>query len=231
MATLRVWYGLRDRIGLVLAAALLLGYLPLLWPNGSAQADGTVPPRGAPSVDRVPIRSPLAVQSVCYDHVSPIEVTETITDLGGGQWRYSYAFTNSEPFAIWLFAVWTGFETSQVTVFADSPDSWSAYSSPIDNVIPEADARNLDPSITWASATEDSDWPYECPNRILSGSLVSGFSFVATVLDENPKWLAYDRVGYYFGEEGCFTAVGQTGGASLFAAALPLVLRNRNSGH
>lgn len=152
--------------------------------------------------------SPQSPHAVCYDHHSPLQVTETITALGGSQWRYSYAFVNLEPFDIWHFILWTSFQTSSVTIFDGFPGTWTANSHDITTVYSGYDARNLDSSLSWVSQAWDSSWPDNPPNPIGKGMPVSGFSFVGNVLDRGPKWFGYERVGVWAPEDGCLTAVG-----------------------
>jgi hypothetical protein len=134
---------------------------------------------------------------------------ETITDLGDGTWQYSYEFTNAEDSPIWMFGVWTTFDAGTATTFDQTP-SWYAYSDDINEVIPEYDARNLDPDITWVSYTWAPDWP-NSPDSIPVGASVSEFSYVAVVYDPSPKYYFYETYGNYAGTAGYITAVGLTG--------------------
>ena len=163
-----------------------------------AAADDAVP--GVPSGD-----------SVSYDHWSVLNVFETITDMGGGTYKYSYEFTNTEPTAIWHFGVWTTFSTGAVTTF-DQTGTWPVHDShDINAVATEYDARNLDPPIIWLSHTHDSGFPTS-PNPIPVGAYVSGFSFTASVLDGSPKLYYYEIYGSYAvtDPEGKLTAIGIT---------------------
>jgi len=150
--------------------------------------------------------------SVSYDHWSVVMVIETITDLGGGTWKYSYEFTNTEASSIWIVGVWTTFQTNApFTTFTqmDPFGTWIAYSHDINVAFVEYDARNLDPNILWLSATHDTPFPAS-PNPIPSGAHVSGFSFTANVLNTSPKYYWYELWGSWAHQLGYVTAVGLT---------------------
>jgi hypothetical protein len=76
-------------------------------------------------------------------------------------------------------------------------------------VTPEYNAHNLDPNIIWVSHTWDNPFPYS-PHPIPRGTYVSGFSFIAHVLDTSPKYYYYEIWGSYL-PSGRVTAVGLTG--------------------
>jgi hypothetical protein len=148
-------------------------------------------------------------RNVVYDHWSLLNVKETITDLGGGTWKYSYEFTNTDVDGIWHFGVWSHFGTSFPTIFVEKGD-WYASGLSIEEVIPPYDARNLDPDIVWVTSTWGPNWPYST-NPIVVGEHVSGFSFTANVYDPSPKYYFYELQGSYAGESGIISAVGLTG--------------------
>ncbi len=149
----------------------------------------------------------LKSSSFCYDHWSVLNVVETVTDLGGGVYKYSYAFTNTETSSIWHFGVWTNFSagTTTQTTFSEMPTTWNADGHPITDA-GDYDARNIDPNITWLSHTWDNPWP-SSPNPIAIGASVSGFSYHTNVLDTSPKYYYYEIYGSYL-SGGCVTAVG-----------------------
>ena len=153
----------------------------------------------------------ISVRAVSYDHWSVINVVETITDLGGGMWQYSYEFTNTESAPSWHFYVWTTFDagTNTQTTFDQTP-SWTANGHDINAVITEYDARNLDPGIIWMSQTWAPSWP-NSPDSIPVGAYVSGFTYIANVYDPSPKYYGYETHGNYAGNMGYITAVGLTG--------------------
>ncbi|MFX0108364.1 MAG: hypothetical protein ACFE7R_08780 [Candidatus Hodarchaeota archaeon] len=149
--------------------------------------------------------------TVHYDHWSIVTIVETITDLGGGTWKYSYKFTNTETDYIWTFAVYTTFDISTPTTFAEKSE-WAIDILDIDKVIPIYDARNLDSAITWLIGT----WPYDwtelgtTEDPISISLSVSGFSFLATVYDPSPKYYVYELHGNWGGNTGKVSAVGLT---------------------
>lgn len=151
--------------------------------------------------------------SVSYDHWSVLTVYETIKNLGGGVYRYSYEFRNVESKGIWHFCVWTKFNagTSTQKTFSQLVPygTWNANGHNITNVATEYDARNLDPTIVWVSQTWDNPYPND-PNPIAVNQYVSGFSFTANVLDTSPKYYGYEVYGSYAYPGGKLTAVGKT---------------------
>jgi len=147
-------------------------------------------------------------REVIYDHWSLLDMKETITDLGGGTWEYSYELTNTDADSIWMFMVWTTFETANPTPFGKS--NWSANSIHIDSAYPEYDARNLDPNIIRVSYTWGPDWPCST-NPIEVGENASGFSFTANVYDPSPKYYGYELQCNRAPDTGIVSAVGLTG--------------------
>ena len=150
--------------------------------------------------------------TVSYDHWSALTVVETITDLGGGTWKYSYSFINTETDYIWLFWVYTKFTTSAETTFVEKP-GWMVIGYDINTVHSIYDARNLDPGLTWLVGTWPPDWtPAGTTGDPISvGMSVSGFSFQANVYDPSPKYYGYELHGNYGVVTGKVSAVGLTG--------------------
>jgi hypothetical protein len=186
---------------------LLISTFSILAPQVKAEAQITDPSSLSPGVSESS-----GSNTVFYDHWSVLTVIETITDLGGGKWRYSYEFTNTETKPIWHFGVWTNFDAgyaTQTTFDQMAPfGTWRADGHHITEVRAEYDARNLNPNIIWVSHTWDNPWP-SSPNPIPVGAHVSGFSFTANVLDTSPKYYYYETWGSYL-PDGRVTAVGLT---------------------
>jgi len=127
----------------------------------------------------------------CY-YPSPLTVVETITDIGGGSYKYGYSFVNVDGSGIWGFGIWTTFEISDPTNFTQCP-AWLSLSYPVDMSAPEYDGRNLDPEIiyhadTWTEPMVDA------ATAIPSRSVVSGFSFTSAHYDPSPKWYNYETI-------------------------------------
>jgi len=182
---------------------LVIGIISIGIPSSFASA--TDPVEGTPG----------SGHSVSYDHWSVLNVVETITPLGGGNWKYSYEFTNTEAASIWHFGVWTTFDAGLATqtTFAGMPASWDADGHPITGIESGYDARNLDPNIIWVSHTWDNPWPHS-PAPIQVGAHVLGFSYTANVLDATPKYYFYEIYDWYL-EGGKVTALGLTGSLSV----------------
>jgi hypothetical protein len=151
-------------------------------------------------------------RSVQWLYDSPLCVTETITDLGGGSYQYTYSFTNADPGHIWHFGVWSAFGyVYSIASWAGHPE-WEYSAGSIDALLPEYDGRNLDPAITWLANTWGPNWP-DTYDPINPGEAVTGFSFVADGYDDGPKWYFYETTeSGYAGYTGYLAAVGQTGG-------------------
>lgn len=149
--------------------------------------------------------------TIFYDHWSVLAVVETITDIGGGTWKYSYEFTNTETDYIWLFWVYTTFYTSAPTTFVEKPN-WVIDIYDIEYVHPIFDARNLDSGITQLIGAYPADWTWQgtTADPIYIDMTVSGFSFQANVYDPRPKYYGYELHGNYGAVTGNVSAVGLT---------------------
>lgn|GEM_PF-3128718 len=143
-----------------------------------------------------------------YD--SPLCVQETITDLGGGQYQYSYSFFNNDTNHIWHFGVWATFPSaSSPTEFVQHLE-WNKSWNVIADLYPEYDATNLDPNIAIMTSTWSLEWQY-ATDPINPGEFVSGFSFVAPAYDNSPKYYFYETLeSGYVVEDGFLAAVGTT---------------------
>jgi hypothetical protein len=158
----------------------------------------------------------LADGAIQWDHWSPLTVGETITDIGGGNYKYEYSFVNTDISPIIAFAVYLTFEAQQTTIFSTHPD-WNRVLcfAPMNVVAPTLDARNLDPAIIGLVYIDNgrqyvthTEWPYE--TAIKPGEYASGFSFIASVYDSSPKYYCYELFPYPTGLGGKVAAVGLT---------------------
>lgn len=147
-----------------------------------------------------------------YLYESPLTVMETITDIGGGSYRYEYSFSNTDTSPIWHFLVYTDFYPVEGTVgnFGEYP-SWNNNLGTITHARPEYDARNLDPDISHVVSTYPETWA-DFDSGIEPGQAVSGFSFESGILDYSPKYYAYETLASGYADEngGLVAAVGQT---------------------
>jgi len=53
--------------------------------------------------------------SVSWNYLSPLNVIETIADLGGGSYQYSYSLVNVDTSPIWHLGIYTSFVTQGET--------------------------------------------------------------------------------------------------------------------
>jgi len=128
--------------------------------------------------------------SIChattFNHDSKLNVSLAITALGGGSYRYTFSFTNSEPSNIWHFLVWTNGPVSNVQGSFQRSDNGHAIPvvssnySPYgpDPVIKEYDARNLDSKISWY--THMNYYPFAGGGTGLASGKTASFSFTAS---------------------------------------------------
>ena len=149
--------------------------------------------------------------SVVAMYPSPLTVIEIITDIGGGSYRYEYAFVNTDASPIWHLSVDTTFVTAGAAQFTGH-SLWGAATNPIGIVLPQFDSRNLNPDIIHTAYTYT--WPWvDAVKAIQIGEVVSGFSFTATTYDPSPKLYVYETIasGYAWNNgTGQVAAVGQT---------------------
>ena len=71
-----------------------------------------------------------AFAELVWDHAPQATIVETITELGTGEYLYSYELTNVDDNRIWHLGVYTAFPTTEVTSFehigrASPPQSFS----------------------------------------------------------------------------------------------------------
>ena len=144
---------------------------------------------------------------------SPLCVEEVITPVSGN-YRYSYGFENVDTAHLWHFVVCAPFGALQTpTPFAEHP-LWMAGYIHLNDVHEAYDIRNLDPSLQFAMNTWGPDWP-NTTDPISPGDTVTGFSFIAPVHDDGPKYYFYETIESGWAREtGYVAAVGQTCGGS-----------------
>ncbi len=153
-------------------------------------------------------QSDVQASSMVADHPPRISVLEKITDNLDGTWTYSYQICfNVETVNIWWVGIETRFSYSSTTVgsftrFAGH-SSWTlTMNLPINSVLPLADARNIDPSITGFQGTTDPYYPGPpLLDPIVFGERAYGFSFRANAYDPNPKVFWYEVEGHYLEDD------------------------------
>ncbi len=181
------------------------------------------------------VKTPVVSAVVEYMYASPVTVIETITDIGGGSYEYEYSFTNVDTSPIWDFVVYTTFTPtdSSVSSFAEYPD-WLSDIKAITDILPEYDARNLDPDISHLVGTFPQSWE-NFDSGIQPGQTVSGFSFTSNHYDLSPKYYGYETFASGWAHEngGMVAAAGQTvpePSTLLLIGMGGLMLRKRRSG-
>lgn len=120
-----------------------------------------------------------------------LTVTEVVTDIGGGEFKYTYSFSNDDPSEVWHFSIYLEFAELATQVEAIGMPNDSSISRLMDSVSAPYDARNIDPDIT--SVAHMWFGPPFATNGLLPGESAS-LSFVAGVLDLNPKLFAYETI-------------------------------------
>ncbi len=142
----------------------------------------------------------LITSSVCqaalnWEYWSPLTVTETITDIGGGDFRYEYSFENVDTSPIWHFGVYTNFTANSENLFTEYVLWDGPIVSQIDTLYPEYDARNLDSSINYMiSGSANGGVDGYADNSIMPDEIASGFSFTSSVFNSSPKHYMYETI-------------------------------------
>jgi hypothetical protein len=133
-------------------------------------------------------------------------VTQTITSLSGGRWQYRFDVTSADPSNVWQFIVYTSFDTGLTTAIT-FPNS-AVRGTPLGDVPPGYDARNIDPSLNFATNM----WytPFGGPNGLPPGG-TAALIFVGLVFDPGPKLFAYETVasGFVGGGTGPLGSLGE----------------------
>jgi hypothetical protein len=134
--------------------------------------------------------------SVSWYYWSPLTVTETITNLGGGSYRYSYSLVNVDASPIWHLGIYTDFVTDG-SVGGTKFSGHASWGGP--DWVPNASAfseyvgTNLDPSILGFTNTFTMPWEDQATS-IQIGEVASGYSFVASTYDPSPKYYYYETI-------------------------------------
>jgi hypothetical protein len=146
--------------------------------------------------------------ALIFDHASTIVLHESIVQVGLGQYRYSFGFTNSENVSISELRIYTRYQASSASPF--SKQGWVAVCTPLSNVFPAFDASNIDPTLAYLVGTYGPGTNFNSTNPLAVGDSVSGFSFTASVYDATPLLYAYCAQGNYPPNTGHSTAAGYT---------------------
>lgn len=151
-----------------------------------------------------------------WNYAAPFTVNEQITDLGKGNFKYSYNFTNSDTSPIYLFGVYTTFLASDATKFTGHENWQTPVFRFVDSVYHEYDARGLDPAIEGFVGVYNTEGLPPNPSIcIQTGEAAYGFSFIASTIiaDTSPKYFFYETMDSGYTQTngtGAVAAVGQT---------------------
>jgi hypothetical protein len=133
-----------------------------------------------------------ASAGVTYDHWSPLTVHEQITNIGGGQYKYTYSFVNEDTSPIWSFGVCSNFPTMGNGYFTGH-SGWLLSTSPISAYSAGYDARNLDPDVQFLAIALTQPFINQA-TAIQIGEHASGFYFTAFGYDPSPKYYFYETI-------------------------------------
>jgi hypothetical protein len=179
---------------------------------------------GASAADPIdPARGPGGNDPLLWHHSSMATLQETIGDLGGGQYLYSYVLTNGDTAGIWHFGVYTRWETSAPTALSMS--SWISNPHRLSDTTDQYVATNVDPNLTYVATSWGPNWyPTGISSNPLGvGSSASGFSFIMSVYDPTPKLFFYELQGEYAYNSQYVAAVGYTTAAPEPSSLLSLL--------
>ena len=153
--------------------------------------------------------------TLVWEYDSPLTVVETITDIGGGDYRYEYSFTNVDTSTIWEFNLYTTFNVQPENTFSGYEKWESVRFHSIEQLVSQRDPQVLDAEILGTVWTGYEYWiPYFGEESgIQPDDYAGGFSFTSNVYDVSPKYYSYTTIGTngpgpYF--QGTFSAVGAT---------------------
>jgi hypothetical protein len=137
--------------------------------------------------------------STTYDYDALAVMVETITDMGGGKWKYYYTLTNNDSKSIWYCNVWfdqISASVSALTTWVGHESTWSSNSgsNPTNYRLPGPSEQPFD-IYTWGPS-----WP-SGPDQIPVGATREGFSAVLAFYDPSPKQFGYMVNGHYWSKD------------------------------
>ena len=134
--------------------------------------------------------------STTYDYDALAVMVETITDMGGGKWKYDYTLTNNDSSSIWYCNVWfdqVPTSSSGLTTWAGHEGTWAIID--VSNISYYRLPGPLGQPFyiyTWGP-----DWP-SGPDQIPAGTTWEGFSAQLNFYDPSPKQFGYMVNGHYW---------------------------------
>jgi hypothetical protein len=140
--------------------------------------------------------------ALASNHSSFLNVTETITPMGDGSYKYAYDFVNNDSFGVWFFGVYTKEPTTMLDPVNNLEAVWNVDHADLTQVAACYDARNIDPTLTGVVYSW-SPGPYGGGlYPVLPGGSGTGFYFKTDVYDPSSKLYFYESIGNFAQENG-----------------------------
>ena len=154
--------------------------------------------------------------SICYadltwEYSSPLSVVETITDIGGGNYRYEYSFKNIDTSTIWDFHLFTTFNVQLENTFSGY-EKWEKWFITVEQY-GTYDPRILDGDIIGGVSTAYEYWAFGEEFGIQPSNITEGLTYLSSIYEPSPKYYAYTTIetnGDIAYWQGVMSAVGQT---------------------
>lgn len=132
-----------------------------------------------------------------WEYDSKITVIETITGKETGDYLYEYSFVNTDTSVIWMFFVYTSFDTPPTDAIAGKQD-WGAIVAYEPTYFRDyLDPSALDLEITCISGALYEYWhePWNGKDSgIHVGETTTIFSFTTSSYDPSPKYYCYTTI-------------------------------------
>ena len=128
-----------------------------------------------------------------WEYTSPLNVVETITDIGGGNYRYEYSFTNVDTSTIWDFHLYTTFNVQLENTFSGY-EKWEKWFITVAQYGDTYDPRVLDDDIIGGVSTAYEYWLWGETFGIQPNNIAEGFTYLSNIYDPSPKYYAYTTI-------------------------------------
>jgi hypothetical protein len=162
--------------------------------------------------------------ALASNHSSFLNVTETITSMGGGGYKYAYNFVNNDSVGVWFFGVYTKQPTTMLAPVSNLEAVWNVDHADLTQVAACYDARNVDPTLTGVVYSW-SPGPYGGGlYPVLPGGSGTGFYFKMDTYDPSSKLFFYECNGSFAQETGKVAGFGYTPGTNPVVPEWPSAL-------